>query len=334
MLFGLGDTSLEWGLGACLLSLAHCTACILFAALVSTMKNDEVLAIADPKDRELVWFSVGKTFDTNVKVLQAVVSRPQSTGPRDTYIVRRVCQGPPFARWRRGVREGGAMPPTWDPPAVVVGDEEGNTFMGEWYCPQVTISSFWDAKKNTTKREEHSAMFRGWGRGANPKHFFFGISDFATVKVVEDREERGLPAWANEEVEWEVPCKLLLPLAHPLGRALRKMFWDKGDLGDVRVPAHQHAEELYQRGEHLRLREWLPDDVADYEERLRYFEGDHVFVGGGRGWRGPKRRRGRRPKRRRGWRPKRRRGWRPRRTRWRRSKRRRWRRPKRRRGGR
>ena len=209
-----------------------------------------------------------------------VVPRPQSTGPRDTYIVRRVCQGPPFARWRRGVREGGALPPTWDPPAVVVGDEEGNTFMGEWYCPQVTISSFSDAKKNTKKREEHSAMFRGWGRGANPKTFFFGISDFATVKVAEDREERGLPSWANEEVEWEVPCELLLSLAHPLGRAVRKTFWDKGDLGDVRVPAHQHAEEVYQRGEHLRLREWSPDDVADYEERLRYFQGDHVFVGG------------------------------------------------------
>ena len=244
------------------------------------MQKDEVLAIADPKDRELVRFSVGETFDANVKVLQAVVPRPQSTGPRDTYIVRRVCKGPPFARWRRGVREGGALPPTWDPPAVVVGDEEGNTFMGEWYCPQVTISSFWDAKKNTKKRQEHSAMFRGWGRGANPKHFFFGISDFATVKVAEDREERGLPAWANEEVEWEVPCELLLPLAHPLGRAVRKIFWDKGDLGDVRVPAHQHAEEVYQRGEHLRLREWSPDDVADYEERLRYFQGDHVFVGG------------------------------------------------------
>ena len=171
-------------------------------------------------------------------------------------------------------------PPHGTPQGVVVGDEEGNTFMGEWYCPQVTISSFWDAKKNTKKREEHSAMFRGWGRGANPKHFFFGISEFATAKVAEDREERGLPAWANEEVEWEVPCELLLPLAHPLGRAVRKLFWGKGDLGDARVPAHQHAEEVYQRGEHLRLREWSPDDVADYEERLRYFQGDHVFVGG------------------------------------------------------
>ena len=74
-----------------------------------------MLTIADPKDRELVRFSAGETFDANVKVLQAVVPRPQSTGPRDTYIVRRVCQGPPFARWRRGVREGGALPPTWDP---------------------------------------------------------------------------------------------------------------------------------------------------------------------------------------------------------------------------
>ena len=75
-------------------------------------------------------------------------------------------------------------------------------------------------------------------------------------------------------------CELLLPLAHPLGWAVRKTFSDKGDLGDVRVPAHQHAEEVYQRGEHLRLCAWSPDDVTDYEERLRYFEGDHVFVGG------------------------------------------------------
>ena len=154
MLFGLGDTSLQWGSGARLLSLAHFTACIPFAALASTMKNDEVQAIADPKDRELVWFSVEETFDANVIILQAVVPRPQSTGPRDTYIVRRVCQGPPFARWRRGVREGGPLRPTWEPPAVVVGDEEGNTFMGKWYCPQVTITSFWDAKKNTKKREK------------------------------------------------------------------------------------------------------------------------------------------------------------------------------------
>ena len=74
-----------------------------------------------------------------------------------------------------------------------------------------------------------------------------------------------------------MPCELLLPLAHPLGRAVRKIFWDKGDLGDVRVPAHQHAEEVYQKGEHLHLREWSPDGAADYEERLRYIR---VFVGG------------------------------------------------------
>ena len=54
MMFGLGDTSLEWGLGARLLSLAPpFTACIPFAALVSTMKDEQVLAIADPKDREV-----------------------------------------------------------------------------------------------------------------------------------------------------------------------------------------------------------------------------------------------------------------------------------------
>ena len=122
-------------------------------------------------------------------------------------------------------------------------------------------------------------MFREWGEG-QPEIFFSGISDFATVKVAEDGEEQGLPAWANEEGEWEVPCELLLPLAHPLSRAVRNIFWDKGDLGDVRVPAHQHAEEVYQGGERLRPRESSPDNIAHYEERLRYFEGDHVFVGG------------------------------------------------------
>ena len=101
--------------------------------------------------------------------------------------------------------------------------------MGEWYCPQVTISSFWDAKKNVQKRHEHRPMFQGRKRGADPNHFLFGIFDFVTVRVAEDKEERGLPEWANDVVEWEVPCELLLPLAHPLGRALRKTFWDKGD---------------------------------------------------------------------------------------------------------
>ena len=74
-------------------------------------------------------------------------------------------------------------------------------------------------------------MFRGCGRGANPKHFLFGISDFATIKVAGDREERGLPSWANEDLEWEVPCELLLPLAHPFGRAVRKLFVTKGTWG-------------------------------------------------------------------------------------------------------
>ena len=74
-----------------------------------------MLAIADPKDRELVRFSVGETCDANVKVLQALVPRPQSTGPRDTYIVRRVCQGPPFARAPRGSR-GWRIAPHMGPP--------------------------------------------------------------------------------------------------------------------------------------------------------------------------------------------------------------------------
>ena len=83
MLFGLGDMCLEWALGARLLSLAPFTACIPFAALVSTMKDEQVLAIADPKDPQLVRFSVGDTFDANFKVLKAVVPRPESTGTSD-----------------------------------------------------------------------------------------------------------------------------------------------------------------------------------------------------------------------------------------------------------
>ena len=61
---------------------------------------------------------------------------------------------------------------------------------------------------------------------------------------------------------------------------MRKKIWDKGDLGDVRVRAQQHAKEVYQRGEHLRLRAWSADDVIDYEERLREFEGVHAVVVG------------------------------------------------------
>ena len=69
------------------------------------------------------------------------------------------------------------------------------------------------------------------GEGDQPETFFFGISDFATVKVAEDREERGLPAWANEEVQWEVPCELLLPLAHPLGLGGAQKLLGQGGLG-------------------------------------------------------------------------------------------------------
>ena len=110
-----------------LLSLAHFTACIPLAALVGTMKDEQVLAIADPKDRPLIQFSAGETFDANVEVLKAVVARLQSTGRSDTYIVRRVWQCTPFAKRRPGV----PLPPTCNPPAVVVDDKEGNTFLGE-----------------------------------------------------------------------------------------------------------------------------------------------------------------------------------------------------------
>ena len=92
----------------------------------------------------------------------------------------------------------------------------------------------------------------------------------------------GLPAWANEAVECELPCELLLPFAHPLRRAVRKTFSDKGDLLDVRVRAHQHREEAYQRAEHLLLPAWLDNNVADYKARLAAFEGAHVSVGGQR----------------------------------------------------
>ena len=240
------------------------------------MKDEELLAIADPKDQELVRFSVGETFDANVKVLQAVVPRPQSTGPRDTYIVRRVCQGPPFGRKRPRV----AMPPTWDPPAVVVGDKEGNTFMVEWYCPQVTIRSFWGGKKNNTKRKEHATMFRGCGRGTDPKHFFSG---FSTSRPSRSRRA-GKSVVCPHGLKKMRSGRCLASSSYPLctrwvGRCA-KFFWDKGDSGDVRVQAHQHAEEVYQRGEHLRLRKWSAEDVDDYEERLRECEGKHVFLGG------------------------------------------------------
>ena len=86
-----------------------------------------MLAITDPKDRELVQFSVGETCDASVKVLDAAVPRPQSTGPSDKYIMRRVSGCAPFMRTQTRF----PLPPTQNPQAVIVGDEEVNTFTGE-----------------------------------------------------------------------------------------------------------------------------------------------------------------------------------------------------------
>ena len=83
--------------------------------------------------------------------------------------------------------------------------------------------------------------------------------------------------------EREVPCELLPPIAHPLGRELRKILWDTGDLGDVTVPVHQQAENVYQRGERPRLRAWSDDETNDYKVRLPAFQGAHAFVAGGGG---------------------------------------------------
>ena len=80
------------------------------------MQKDEVLAIADPKDRELVRFSVGETFDANVKVLQAVVPRPQSTGPCDRYIVRRGLPGTPLREVAPRGSRGWRIAPHMGPP--------------------------------------------------------------------------------------------------------------------------------------------------------------------------------------------------------------------------
>ena len=44
--------------------------------------------------------------------------------------------------------------------------------------------------------------------------------------------------------------------------------------------AHQHEEVVCQRGEHLRLRAWSDDEIADCKVRLEAFEGAHVFFGG------------------------------------------------------
>ena len=42
--------------------------------------------------------------------------------------------------------------------------------------------------------------------------------------------------------------ELLLPLVHRLGRAVRNIFWSKGELGQVTVQDHKHEEELHHGG--------------------------------------------------------------------------------------
>ena len=81
MWFAFGERTLEWYLGAHPCPLSPLAKCSPFAELVSNMADEQVLAIADPRDRELIRFSVGATFDVNVKILQIVIPQPQNLRP-------------------------------------------------------------------------------------------------------------------------------------------------------------------------------------------------------------------------------------------------------------
>ena len=54
---------------------------------------------------------------------------------------------------------------------------------------------------NVQKQQEHRSMFQEYNSGAGQSHVLFGIFYFATVAVVEDKEEWGLHDWASEEVD-------------------------------------------------------------------------------------------------------------------------------------
>ena len=66
----------------------------------------------------------------------------------------------------------------------------------------------------------------------------------------------------------------------PVGPGGAQHFWGQGGLEGREGAGTPTRGGGVSKGEHLRLLEWSPNDVGDYEERLRYFEGDHVFVGG------------------------------------------------------
>ena len=105
------------GTGPCVPpSLSHaptpkCATCSPFGELVSHMTDERVLAIADPKDRELICFSKGATFDVNVKILQAVVPAPKP----QARATRTSCAGSRGVPPSRGAKEGSKCPPRGTP---------------------------------------------------------------------------------------------------------------------------------------------------------------------------------------------------------------------------
>ena len=133
----------------------------------------------------------------------------------------------------------------------------------------LTIRTFWYARKNNKKRQEHREMFRGWKGGPIPKHY-----------ILRSNTPRGSDVCLNgpnNRLEYEVPCEHLLPLAQPLGRAVRSMFWERVVFWDGTVEAHQCKEEVHQREDHLLLQQWSAYDGAKYKGRSAHVESNNVL---------------------------------------------------------
>ena len=83
-------------------------------------------------------------------------------------------------------------------------------------------------------------VFLQWVNGVftkpktDPTHPFHDCADFVSVQFREE-EAQWLGPWADPKVTWEVPIRDLFPMNHPFGRAVRKAFFERGDLGNVDV---------------------------------------------------------------------------------------------------
>ena len=88
--------------------------------------------------------------------------------------------------------------------------------MGTFYAPQVVVREFRPPQTSKKNAEAAQPTLRGYKTEPNLYH---DCADFVLMQICEEED-----CWANRDVTWEVPIRELIPMNHPIGRAVRKAF--------------------------------------------------------------------------------------------------------------